>query len=262
MIGRRTGSLLLVWLAAATLTACSGGGERLVVVAGTTVVDSGLMGALEARFEETHPGIDVSVVGAASGEAFELADKGAAEVVIVHAPALEAAFLERAAAARVATVFASRFVLVGPPERIVDGLTVREAFAEIARNEWTHVSRADGSGTFERETAIWESIGVEPGEEWSFATGQGMGFTLLVAADRDAFALAELGTVLAELPGNLRVADLVADEWLDNPYRAIAMPGSEAAVTFVDWLASPAGVVAIEAANRELFGQLVYAPAG
>lgn len=248
--------------------ACAPGESRLVVAAGTTIVDSGFIDHVVASFEQTHPDIEVSVVGQPTRLALELGRDGAVDVTITHAPVQEARLVAAGHVLESSAVFVSEFVLVGPP-------TFSEQFAmwefpEVLRavfvDEIVFVSRSDGSGTHDKEMENWLEAGFQPsGADWYIETGQGMGPTLLVADQREALTLSESGAFIAAA-GAVDLVDLgVNTAALDNPYTAMVMESSDqkaAARMFVDWLLSPEGRTAIETANRELFGKVVYAPAG
>lgn len=245
------------------LAACGGGDGRVIVAAGTTLVDSGLIDEVVTTYERGHPGVGISVVGDATARVLELGRRGAAGVLITHDPAREVAFVGEGKAARYEPLMTSRFVLVGPaePAALLAGLTPEQAFARIAAEGWPFVARADGSGTAAAEAAIWKAAGIDPDlEPWYSATGLGMGETLQVADQREAFTLAEEGTFLGAA-GVLSLvgADLIPDDLLRNPYHVILVAGSPAAAgDFVDWLLSAAGSAAIVAANQDLFGTQVF----
>ncbi len=252
----------------ALLTCCGGSPVRVVVAAGTTLVDSGLIDLLAADFESTHPDVELSVVGDSSASILALARNGAADVTITHAPDLEAEFIGEGRASVEHHVFSSRFILVGPPGD-VDGMAgrpVAEAFARLVEAGDRFVSRSDGSGTNLVELKIWKQAGIDPaGMEWYIETGQGMGPTLQVASERAAFTLSELGSFLTARP-SLDLVDAGVDrQGLANPYRAMAVAGSPVeadAEAFVDWLVSDAGREALRRANTELFGDgVVFEPA-
>jgi tungstate transport system substrate-binding protein len=254
-------------LPAVTIAGCGGGGDRLIVAAGTTLVDSGVMDEMAEAYEEYQPGVEVSIVGRATQEVLDLGSRGAADLLITHAPALERDFVAGHPGASAVAVFASRFLLVGPPDRSasLDGMTVVEALHKISDEGWAFVTRADRSGTHERERALWQGAGLVPdGASWYDETGQGMGFSLQVADQKGAFILVEQGTLLAGAGVlRLRPARLVQSEQeLANPYTAI-LPNAEEpgeAARFLDWLLSPGGRAALAAANDEIFGTVVFEP--
>ncbi|HLE38287.1 MAG TPA: substrate-binding domain-containing protein [Acidimicrobiia bacterium] len=247
------------------LAACTAGAERVVVGAGTTIVDSGLMDALAAAYEATHPGVEISVVGDATAPVLELGRRGAAAVLITHDPSSEAEFVAAGFAVRYEALVTSRFVLLGPPDRVLSfaDLSAAEAFARIAAEGGPFVGRGDGSGTAVAEAAIWSAAGIDPTDAgWYAVTGLGMGETLQVADQRDSFLLAEVGAyrAAADVLGLVPVA-LGSDPLLVNPYHAILIAGApDAAEGFFDWLLSPDGRAVLVAANERLFGEVLYAP--
>lgn len=253
---KRGVATLLIGLAVAA--GCSGTDERVIVAAGTTVVDSGF---IERVLEEYSPDGQVSVVGVSSREALALGSAGSAGLLITHLPEAETAFLAEHPGATQVPVFSSEFVLVGPSGEGIDSPEVVEAFRRIAAEGHPFVSRSDGSGTAAKEREIWEAAGIDPTHQpWYVVTGQGMGFTLQVADQRRAFTLAEAGTLLAAVSLTL-VAISGEDPRLVNPYRLTLVEGANpAAKALFDWLTSEAGTDAIINANLELFGELLYAP--
>jgi tungstate transport system substrate-binding protein len=238
---------------------------RVVLAAGTTVVDSGLLDDLVDIVESVEPSIEVSVVAESTAGVLELGRQGAADVLIVHAPELEAAFVAEGRAAVYEPVFSSRFVLVGP-ERLRPEFSggVVEAFRAVAEGSLPFVSRADGSGTHAKEMEFWNLAGIDPGgAEWYIETGQGMGLTLQVADQRGALTLSELGAFLAA-SDTLSLVELpvAGDARLANPYHLIVVDGArQEAFTIAEYVLGAPGQRDIEAINQERFGSVVYAPA-
>ncbi len=243
------------------VVACGGTDERVIVGAGTTLVDSGFMGALVAEYETNHPGVELSVLAESSAQILNLGRSGAADVLFTHAPQQEADFLADENPQMSELVFASAFLLVGPTELAASltGLTTREAFAAIASNGYRFVSRGDGSGTHETELSQWPG-GAEPAADWYLSTGQGMGLTMQVADQRGAFTLAEAGAFYAvENLDRLIPVDLTDPP--ANPYRVTVIAGSpEEGLRFAEWLFSESGKATIVRVNQELFGATVYQP--
>ena len=237
------------------LTSC-GGQERVIAGAGTSISDSGLMANLAASY-----GGDLSIVDGSSAELLRLGDKGAIDVAIVHEEAQELAFMAEHPSALRQAVFESDFLLVGPPDLVglIDAQSAVAAFEEIVANGWTFVTRDDNSGTNARELAIWAQAGVTPADDAYVATGQGMGFTLQVADQRDAFTLVEAGAYVAARDTlTLEPVPLAPQDDLVNPYSAILI--DESARPFFEWLTTPEAAAALIAANNALFGELVYRP--
>lgn len=253
----------LVLVVALLVAACAPSNEqRVVIAAGTTLVDSGFLGAVIDVYAEDHPDLTMSVVPVGSAEAIAYARAGSADLIITHEPHQLATYLAETPDAVASTPFASSFVVVAPPSSTIDTTDVVSAFRSIAGEALTFVSRDDGSGTNVREREIWESAGVVPdGEDWYLRTGSGMGSSLLVTDQRSAATLSELGAFLSAARAlDLTIVPLGDTRDLDNPYSVtVPSPGdSPAAAAFQSWLSSEKGRSAILDANRRLFGTVVY----
>lgn len=244
---------------------CGASPERVVVAAGTTIVDSGYIAALI----DEYPGEGgFSIVASSSREGFALGEGGAADVLFTHLAEVEDAYVAEHPESLQAPVFTSRFLLVGPTDQgtVAPGADVADAFSSIASANAPFVSRGDGSGTAAREGAIWDLVGIDPaGEPWYVETGQGMGFTLQVTDQRDAFTLVEGGSFFAESSVlNLGEVPVTAspDSLLNNPYRVTVIdPAGAGATGLYEWVTSADGREAMIRINKMLYGRIVYTPA-
>src|SRR5438552_14380970 len=94
--------------------------ERFITVASTTSTEqSGLFGHLLPIFEK-QTGIKVRVVALGTGQALDVARRGDADVVFVHARAAEEKFLAEGQGVRRYPVMYNDFVLVGPKSNPAD----------------------------------------------------------------------------------------------------------------------------------------------
>ena len=92
----------------------------------------------------------------------------------------------------------------------------------IARTKSPFASRADDSGTNAKELKLWQQAGVTPSGSWYIKTGQGMGPTLVIAIQKQAYTLSDRGTFLATK--NLDSKILVqGGQQLQNPYHVIVV---------------------------------------
>jgi tungstate transport system substrate-binding protein len=218
------------------------------------------MDALAAEYE-TATGVELSVLGESSQRLFDLGRRGEVEVVLTHEPEALAAFVADGYSAMSAAVIASRFLLAGPPELVdtLSGTDAASVFAEIATRELPFVSRADGSGTYRQELSFWALAGIEPsGRAWYDTTGQGMGLTMQVAAQRGAFVVVEEGAWLEAAP-NLSLEIVPLPGAWPNTYTATVVAGSSAgAEDFFRWLLSADGEAAMAVVNERIFGGIVY----
>lgn len=193
------GALVLALLAGLLLAAPAAAGPRVVILTTTTSVqDSGLLDALVPVFER-RTGFSLKAVAVGTGQALSLGARGEADVTVAHAPELERRYLAEGRFLRRRLVMWNDVVLLGPPEDPagVRGRTVRVALGRIAQARAPFVSRGDHSGTHLLELGLWRAAGVVPSGPWYLETGQGMGATLGVAAERRAYTLVDRGTFLS-----------------------------------------------------------------
>ena len=133
----------------------------------------------------------------------------------------------------------------GPPDDpagIKGGDSAAEAFTRIATAEAPFASRADESGTNTKELSLWEEAGIEPKGSWYIETGQGMGETLTIASQKQAYTLSDRGTFLATKNLDLDLLVEGGDDLL-NPYHVIVVKGKgmnrACAHEFSDWIVAP-----------------------
>jgi tungstate transport system substrate-binding protein len=258
-----------------------------VVLATTTSTDnSGLLNEILPDFE-TRYGADVEVIAVGTGQAIQLGENGDADVILVHARAREDAFVEAGYGVNRQDVMYNDFVIVGPADDPagVQGMTdVGAALAQIAESGSTFISRGDDSGTHTKEQALWEASGVplvetassasadqtflRPEGEWYLSVGQGMGATLTVADEQQAYTLSDRATFLARTLEGIDLEILVeGDSRLFNPYGVIAVnpdlhPSVNAAgaEAFIEWLTSLETQQLINQFGIEEFGQPLFTP--
>jgi tungstate transport system substrate-binding protein len=207
---RKIASIILVLTLLVTVLGCGvpqePGPVVLRVATTTSLYDTGLWDHLEDIFEDRY-NADLQITAKGTGMALELAQRGDVDVVTVHDPKQEAAFVADGYAVKAADFGVERvtwaynyFVIVGPEAdpagigSLTGGLAPEEAFqkiqAEGALDPGTvrFVSRGDNSGTHGKEKAIWASAGYDyagdiQGEGaaagWYIEAGTGMGATWL-----------------------------------------------------------------------------------
>ncbi|MGI9584578.1 MAG: substrate-binding domain-containing protein [Acidimicrobiia bacterium] len=256
---------VLAFGAALALVVVSCGGsstDRVIVGAGTTLVDSGFLDLVVEQYQADVGDVTMSVVGLSSAQAIAYAEAGNADVIVTHDPIALATFLSENPSSVSDVAFVSSFIVVAPPGVVPRSTDATAVFRYVSQTATPFVSRDDGSGTHVREQVLWASVPYQPvGESWYTRTGTGMGATLLVADQRAAATLTELGAFLAS--DDILVLDEVPlddDADLVNPYNvtAVAPSTNPEALAFMDWLLSDRGRTAITSANNELFGSQVY----
>ena len=245
--------------------------DRFITVASTTSTEqSGLFGVLLPVFEKKS-GIQERVVALHTGQALDLARRGDADVVFVHARAAEEKFLADGQGVKRFPVMYNDFVLIGPkgdPAKIAGGKDILDALKRIRAAQAPFVSRGDRSGTHMAELYLWKAAGIEIDKAkgaWYRDTGQGMGPALNTAASMNAYLLADRGTWLAfRNRGELAVL-VEGDKRLYNQYGVMLVnPAKHPAVkkdlgqAFIDWLISPEGQKAI--ADYRIGGEPLFFP--
>jgi len=245
--------------------------QRFITVASTTSTEqSGLFGYLLPIFEKK-TGIQVRVVAVGTGQALDLARRGDADVVFVHAKAAEEKFLSEGHGIKRFPVMYNDFVLIGPksdPAKIAGGNNVAWALRKIEARKAPFVSRGDRSGTHIAELDLWKAAGIDLEQAkgaWYRDTGQGMGPALNTAASMNAYLLADRATWLGfKNRGDLAIL-VEGDKRLYNQYGVILVnPDKHPSVkkdlgqTFIDWLVSPEGQKAI--ADYKIGGEQLFFP--
>ena len=250
------------------LAALPAAAEGFITVASTTSTESSGLFAHILPVFEAETGIEVRVVSQGTGQALETGRRGDADVVFVHARALEEAFVAEGFGVARFDVMYNDFVIVGPgddPAGVRATGTAAAAMATIAGAEAPFASRGDDSGTHVAEKALWATAGIEPAGDWYLSTGSGMGATLNTASQVPAYALTDRGTWLSfENRGPLEIVS-EGDPVLFNPYGIIlvnpekhAHVKAEQGQAFIDWIVSDAGQEAI--ASFKVGGEQLFFP--
>ena len=117
---------------------------------------------------------------------------GDVDLMLVHEKNSEIAFVEAGYGVDRTPFMFNYFVLVGPkndPAKINEKKSIREAIEAIAVGNVSFVSRGDDSGTHKKELVLWRLVGIEPDGIWYREAGQGMGKTLQIADELQAYTL-------------------------------------------------------------------------
>lgn len=238
----------------------------------TSTDNTGLLDELAPAFQNA-TGIELRWTAVGTGKALELGKNCDVDVLLVHAPELEKAYVADGYGTDRMQVMYNDFVIIGPPDDPagINGLSVVEALVTIRSKEALFASRGDNSGTHATELGLWESAGIqEPDKEsWYIQTGQGMINTINIAAEREGYTLTDRGTFIkyeANHDGDPPLVILVeGDESLFNQYSVMAVNPErcenvkyELAVEFIEWITSPEAQE--EIAGFRLLGKQLFTP--
>ena len=244
--------------------------QRTVILSTTTSTqDSGLLDVLVPLFEK-QTGYTVKTVSVGTGQALALAAKGDADVALVHAPSLEKQFVADGKLINRRLVMYNDFVIIGPkddPAKIRLAKSAVNALSAIAQAKANFVSRGDNSGTHVLEKALWKEIGVEPKGSWYVETGQGMGATLGVANEKNAYTITDRGTYLA-FGKRVSLPILIeGDKALLNVYSVMEVNpangpriNSAGGKAFADFMVAAQTQNVIRSFGIEKFGQSLFVP--
>src|ERR1700675_2583406 len=145
--------LLALFVAATTWAA-----EDIRLATTTSTENSGLLKAILPLFEAKYGG-KVRVVSVGTGAALKLGENGDADVVLVHARALEDKFMAASFGSVRRDVMYNDFIIVGPksdPAGVRGSKDVIAAMKKISASGAKFVSRGDESGTHQMEKDYWK----------------------------------------------------------------------------------------------------------
>jgi len=285
--------VLLTCVALAILAVDASAADKVLKMSTTTSTQaSGLLDVLLPELEKD-TGIQVKVIAKGTGAAIRDGMDGNVDVIFVHAKGREEKFVADGYGTKRYAVMHNDFVILGPPSDpagIKGEKSAAAGLARIAAAKQPFISRGDDSGTHTKEQALWQATGlalektsqtivkngkkseisfVRPAGDWYLSIGQGMGKTLTVADEKQAYTLADRGTYIKykfgrEVPIALDVL-CEGDAILANPYGVIPVnPEKHAHVRydlarqFAEWLVSERGQSVI--GGYRLLGKQLFYP--
>ncbi|MFW6084355.1 MAG: substrate-binding domain-containing protein [Gemmatimonadota bacterium] len=257
--------------AAVSFTACAPEGverSQVRIASTTSLYDTGLLDELVPAFHAAHPEYEAQVVAVGTGEALKLGERRDADLVIVHAPERERAFVTEGHGLRRTTFMQNDFALAGPevdPAGVGEATEVTGAFRRIADAGADFASRGDDSGTHIRERSLWSRAGLDPaggGADWYLEVGQGMGATLLFASEREAYVLTDRATLTTLRANGLDLVELFAGGGdLVNVYSVIPIAEAvepDGAAAFEAWILGGEASAIIDDFGVERYGRVLF----
>ncbi len=246
--------LLLAGFAFAGMPAMAAEDIRLATT--TSTENSGLLKVLLPVFEAKYGG-KVRVVSVGTGAALKLGENGDADVVLVHARALEDKFMAAGFGSVRKDVMYNDFIIVGPkrdPAGVRGSKDVTAAMKKISASGAKFVSRGDESGTHQMEKDYWKSAGVTAQGAWYVSAGQGMGQVLTMAGQFEGYTLTDRATYAAYKDKTGLETLVEGDPKMFNPYGIIAVNprkhpavNHQGAMALVNWMTAREGQQAIAA---------------
>lgn len=222
--------------------------KEVILATTTSVQDTGLLDVLTGIFEK-QTGSHIKPIAVGSGEAMAMGKRGDADVMLVHSPKDEEAFMRDGFGKSRELLMTNYFSLVGPlddPAGCLGSASAKEAFAKIATKKSIFVSRGDNSGTHKKELGIWLSANITPTGDWYIQAKSGMGNVLMITNEKKGYTLTDRGTYLA-FKSKLALKEMLGkDESLLNKYSVIVI--------------NPAKFPKINLAGAEAWAKFLFAP--
>src|SRR5512139_1328631 len=194
---------------------------KLLIATTTSLYDTGLLNYLETKYEAQN-NVDLQITSQGTGKAIEIAKKGDADVLLVHSPSQELAFVKDGFGINRRSFASNYFMIVGPandPAGIAN-MTPENAFTTLLVKGTNNtagvyfVSRGDASGTHTAEQKIWSNakfnytMNVSKSGNWYIEAGKGMGETLQMASEKGAYTFTDEGTYMS-YKNNLKLVPLI-----------------------------------------------------
>jgi tungstate transport system substrate-binding protein len=252
----------------------------LLIATTTSLEDTGLLDYLKPFYEAAHP-VNLKITSQGTGRAIELAKKGDADLLLVHSPSQEVAFMEQGNGVNRRAFAYNYFIIVGPENDPagISGMTPEDAFQKVmtdgkaGKANVAFVSRGDNSGTHSAEKTIWTKAKVDYAKDvqksgaWYVEAGKGMGETLQLASEKGAYTLSDEGTFLA-YQGKLKLKPIISEgASLLNIYSGITVvPKGNATATldagneFINFLISNETQQRIAEYGKDKYGKGLFNP--
>lgn len=249
-------------------------GRNLTMVTTTSTENTGLLEAILPDFKEAFS-CDVKVIAVGSGAAFEMAKKGEADVILVHAPKSEEQFMSEGFGRERSPFMYNDFVLIGPGEiqdlqlsGSGDSLASSDiigALSAIQKKDFKFISRGDDSGTHKKELQLWEKAEIEPNWKNYLSVGKGMGEVISMADELLAYTLTDRATYLSMKEQTTLKILIEGNDLLYNPYAVITMDvekfpelNHHMADGFVTWLLSEKTLGVVSEFGKAEYGQPLF----
>jgi len=253
----KSGKCLSVLIAALMVlsfafTVQAGEKGELMMATTTSTDNTGLLDYLIPFFEQ-ETGIALKWTATGTGKALKLGQNCDVDVLLVHAPPAEKAYIAAGFGKDRREVMYNDFVIIGPKSDPagLKGKNISQALSAIKASKAFFMSRGDDSGTNKKEKLLWKNAGIAlpDKEQWYVQTGQGMLATINITQERNGYTMTDRGTYIKyqdQQGGDAPLTVLVeGDDILLNQYSVLTLnpencPDAkyDLALKFSDWMAS------------------------
>ena len=227
--------------------------DFIIIQSTTSTRDSGFYEYILEKYRKKNS-TKIKVVAVGTGQAIKNAKKCDAELLFVHHKPSELDFINKGFGTYRKEIMYNDFVLVGPkndPADLIFTKNIFEAFKKIHKTQSVFISRGDESGTHKKEKELWKNSGIVTSKlnnTWFIETGSGMGSSLNMAVNMDAYILTDRSTWITFQNKKNHTIILENEPSLLNFYGIIPINPKvcpnvnfKEANAFVDWLVSIEG---------------------
>ena len=280
-MNRKILTLLLIFVLCFAMAACGSTDDGQTAPADTTLTmatttstdNTGLLDYLQPLFLED-TGITLEWTAVGTGEAIAMGASGDVDIILVHAKASEEEFVASGAGVERFPVMYNDYIIVGPDAENTYGDDLEGCLKAIAEGQLPFVSRGDDSGTHKAELKLWKAFEMDYAANPNYAeSGQGMGATIAMADEMQAYCMTDRGTWLSQKKNTdmdieLEIVCQGAKNLL-NQYGVIAVNpeyhegidiNNEAANAFIEWICSEKVQALIAEFGVEEYGEPLFFP--
>jgi len=174
------------------------GNEYITIASTTSTHDTGLLKYINKEFENKY-NTKVRALSLGTGQAIKVAMDGNVEILLVHHKKSELEFMNNGYGILRYDLMYNDFVLIGPKKDKNNCSSIEKKMIEIKESKLLFISRGDESGTHKKEKELWElsNLNIPFNKNWYLSVGQGMGSTLLIANQKNAYTLSDRSTWIA-----------------------------------------------------------------
>jgi tungstate transport system substrate-binding protein len=190
--------IVLPFLLLVSSTTRAAADKNIILATTTSTQDSGLLDVLIPAYEKK-TGYVVKTIAVGTGKALAMGKRGDADILMTHAPQAEKPLVREGWLTQRVQFMHNDFVIVGPaadPAQVAAVANAAEALKRISKAKALFISRGDNSGTHKKEQSLWKSAGHRAAGDWYLESGQGMGATLRIASEKQAYTLTDRSTYL------------------------------------------------------------------
>lgn len=246
--------------------------NELMMATTTSTDNTGLLDYLIPFFTQ-ETGITLKWTATGTGKALRLGQNCDVDVLLVHAPPAEKAYIANGFGKDRREIMYNDFVIIGPKSDPagLKGKEISQALSAIKTSNAFFISRGDDSGTNKKEKLLWKNAGIAlpDKEKWYVQTGQGMLATINVTQEKNGYTMTDRGTYIKyqdQQGGHAPLTIMVeGDDILLNQYAVLTLnpencPNAkyDLAIKFSDWMASDSAQTKI--GEFRLLGKTLFIP--